>query len=91
MLRSSVKAYKNNLNTHNAYKEFREKRAELRKNNKKISGLKLVNYLYNYAGTGKEYIKILKRAIDQNGLTDFDDAILMNSGKSLPGRASLIL
>jgi len=91
MLRSSVKAYKNNLNTHNGYKEFREKRAELRKNNKKISGLKLVSYLYNYAATGKEYIKILKRAIDQNGLTDFDDAILMNSGKSLPARASLIL
>jgi len=91
MLRSSVRAYKNNLNTHNGYKEFREKRAELRKNNKKISGLKLVNYLYNYAATGKEYIKILKRAIDQNGLTDFDDATLMNSGKSLPDRASLIL
>ena len=91
MLRSSVKAYKNNLNTHHGYKEFREKRAELRKNNKKISGLKLVNYLYNYAAIGKEYIKILKKAIDQNGLTDFDDAILMNSGKSLPARASLIL
>jgi len=91
MLRSSVKAYKNNLNTHNGYKKFREKRAELRKNNKKISGLKLVSYLYNYAATGKEYIKILKRAIDQNGLTDFDDATLMNSGKSLPARASLIL
>ena len=91
MLRSSVKAYKNNLNTHNGYKEFREKRAELRKNNKKISGLKLVNYLYNYAATGKEYIKILKRTIDQNRLTDFDDATLMNSGKSLPAKASLIL
>jgi len=91
MLRSSVKAYKNNLNTHNGYKEFREKRAELRKNNKKISGLKLVNYLYNYAATGKEYTKSLKRTIDQNGLTDFDDATLMNSGKSLPARASLIL
>ncbi len=91
MLRASVKAYKNNLNTHNGYKEFREKRAELRKNNKKISGLKLVNYLYNYAATGKEYIKILKRAIDQNRLTDFDDATLMNSGNSLPSKASLIL
>ncbi|MBO6485473.1 MAG: glucosaminidase domain-containing protein [Pelagibacteraceae bacterium] len=91
MLRSSVKAYKNNLNTHNGYKEFREKRAELRKNNKKISGLKLVSYLYNYAATGKEYTKALKKAIDQNGLTDFDDATLMNSGKSLPARASLIL
>ena len=91
MLRSSVKAYKNNLNTHNGYKEFREKRAELRKNNKKISGLKLVNYLYNYAATGKEYTESLKKAINQNRLTDFDDATLMNSGKSLPGRASLIL
>jgi Bax protein len=91
MLRSSVKAYKNNLNTHNAYKEFREKRAELRKNNKKISGLKLVSYLYNYAANGKKYIKILKMAIDQNGLADFDDATLMNSGKSLPDRSSLIL
>ncbi len=91
MLRSSVKAYKNNLNTHHGYKEFREKRAELRKNNKKISGLKLVNYLYNYAATGKEYTKSLKRTIDQNGLTDFDDATLMNSGKSLPARGSLIL
>jgi Bax protein len=91
MLRSSVKAYKNNLNTHNGYKEFREKRAELRKNNKKIYGLKLVDYLYNYASTGKEYTKSLKKTIDQNRLTDFDDATLMNSGKSLPDRASLIL
>ena len=91
MLRSSVKAYKNNLNTHNGYKEFREKRAELRKNNKKISGLKLVNYLHNYAATGKEYTKSLKKTIDQNKLTDFDDATLMNSGKSLPDRTSLIL
>ena len=91
MLRSSVKAYKNNLNTHRGYKEFREKRAELRKNNKKISGLKLVSYLYNYAANGKKYIKILKMAIDQNGLADFDDATLMNSGKSLPDRSSLIL
>ena len=82
MLRSSVKAYKNNLNTHRGYREFREKRAELRKNNKKISGLKLVNYLHNYAATGKNYTKILKKIINQNGLTDFDDATLINSDKS---------
>ena len=88
MLRSSVKAYKNNLNTHRGYREFREKRAELRKNNKKISGLKLVNYLHNYAATGKEYTKSLKKTIDQNKLTDFDDATLINSDKS---KASLIL
>ena len=88
MLRSSVKAYKNNLNTHRGYREFREKRAELRKNNKKISGLKLVNYLHNYAATGKNYTKILKKIIEQNRLTDFDDATLINSDQS---KASLIL
>ena len=88
MLRSSVKAYKNNLNTHRGYREFREKRAELRKNNKKISGLKLVNYLHNYAATGKNYTKILQKIIEQNRLTDFDDATLINSDKS---KASLIL
>ena len=88
ILKASVKAYKNNLNTHRGYREFREKRAGLRKNNKKISGLKLVNYLHNYAATGKNYTKILKKIIDQNGLTDFDDATLINSDKS---KASLIL
>jgi len=87
MLRSSVVAYQKNLNTHSGYKEFREKRAELRKNNKKISGTDLVNYLDNYAATGKEYTKILKKIILQNELTDFDDAILMNTNNS----SSLVL
>ncbi len=82
MLRSSVKAYMTNLNTHRGYKEFREARAELRRKNKKISGLELVNYLYNYAQTGLEYVKVLKKIIKQNELTDFDNAILMNKGRS---------
>lgn len=82
ILRSSVKAYKNNLNTHNGYKEFRERRADLRRKNKKISGVVLVQYLYNYAATGSEYTKILKKIIEQNQLTDFDAAILMHSKQS---------
>ena len=82
ILRSSVKAYKNNLNTHNGYKEFREKRADLRRKNKKISGVVLVQYLYNYAATGPEYTKILKKIIEQNQLTDFDGAVLMHSKQS---------
>ena len=40
-LRASVKAYKNNLNTHNGYSDFREKRSSLRKRNKNIKGLAL--------------------------------------------------
>ena len=82
ILRSSVQAYKNNLNTHKGYSEFRKKRAELRKQNKKISGLELVQYLHNYAATGSEYTKVLKKIIDQNQLTDFDNAVLMNSNQS---------
>ena len=87
MLRSSVVAYQKNLNTHTGYKKFREKRAELRKNNKKISRTDLVNYLDNYAATGKEYTKTLNKIIIQNELTDFDDAVLMNTNNS----SSLIL
>ena len=55
---------------------------ELRKNNKTISGLDLVNYLQNYAQTGSEYTKVLKKIINQNQLTDFDKSILMNRGKT---------
>ena len=82
MLRSSVRAYMINLNTHRGYKEFREVRAELRRKNKIMSGLELVNYLYNYAQTGSEYVKTLKKIIKQNELTDFDNSVLMNRGRS---------
>ena len=82
MLQSSVKAYMKNLNTHRGYKEFRSERAELRKKNKNISGINLVVYLYNYAQTGTEYVKTLKKIIEQNDLTDFDSSVLMNSGRS---------
>ena len=82
MLRSSVQAYLKNLNTHRGYKEFRKERGLLRQNNKKIIGTDLADYLYNYAKNGPEYVKILKKIIRQNGLTDFDSSILMNSGKS---------
>ena len=79
MLRSSVKAYMINLNTHKGYREFREERSLLRDKNKKILGTDLVKYLYNYAKSGSEYVKTLKKIIDQNNLTDFDNSVLMNS------------
>ena len=37
ILKASVRAYKNNLNTHNAYKKFREARAQIREEGKPIS------------------------------------------------------
>ena len=81
-LQSSVSAYMKNLNTHRGYTEFRKERAEKRESNKKIIGVDLVDYLYNYAQTGSEYVKTLKKIIQQNNLTDFDSSILMNSSRS---------
>ena len=77
ILKASVRAYKNNLNTHNAYKEFREARAKIRQEDSLINGLRLTKYLKNYAGIGEKYVKILDDIIDRNSLTDFDKANLL--------------
>jgi len=77
ILKASVKAYKNNLNTHNAYKEFRKVRAQLRQENKQIIGLDLTKYLKNYASIGEKYVVILDDIIERNSLTDFDKANLL--------------
>ena len=79
ILRASVKSYKNNLNTHKSYKDFRTKRRDLRKRNKKIFGLELTKTLDNYAETGNEYTKILEQIILQNKLMDFEFVKLENS------------
>jgi Bax protein len=72
LLRASVKAYITNLNTHRSYKNFRTQRAELRKQNKVLSGKELINGLDKYAQTGKEYTKVLLKIIEQNDLEDFE-------------------
>jgi Bax protein len=83
ILKSSVRAYQRNLNTHSSYKDFRLARAELRDNKMKLDSLILSNYLHKYAETGMEYVKILKQIIKQNNLIEFDDAKLLPSSKKL--------
>ena len=83
ILRASVKAYQNNLNTHKSYFKFREKRNRMREKNKDISGLELTDTLKNYAQTGSEYTKILNQIIKQNRLTDFETVKLVNSVKQI--------
>ena len=83
ILRASVKAYKNNLNTHKSYVKFRSKRLSLREKNKKISGLELTETLNNYAQTGSAYTKILNQIIKQNRLTDFEPVSLVSSVKKI--------
>ena len=77
VLKASVKAYKNNLNTHNAYKKFREKRAHMREDNKKIDGLALTPHLKKYAADGELYVRIIESIIVKNSLTDFDNSNLL--------------
>ena len=83
ILRASVKAYQNNLNTHKSYLKFREKRSIMREKKRDISGLELTETLKNYAQTGSEYTKILNQIIKQNRLTDFEHVRLVNSVKQI--------
>ncbi len=83
ILRASVKAYQNNLNTHKSYNKFRDKRMYLREKNEIISGLDLTSTLENYAETGSEYTKILNQIIKQNRLMDFEPVRLVNSIKQV--------
>ena len=79
ILKASVRAYKNNLNTHKAYTEFREARAQLRQDKKIINGLELTQYLKKYAQIGEKYVEILEDIINRNSLTDFDKANLLTT------------
>ena len=77
VLKASVKAYERNLNTHPSYKDFRKERAIQRDNDGKLNSLELAKYLDKYAETGFEYIKILKKIIKQNSLTEYDDVEIL--------------
>ena len=83
VLKSSVRAYQRNLNTHKSYKAFRKERATQRDNEENLDSTLLANYLDSYAETGEEYVKILKQIINQNNLKDFDNAKILPSSKSL--------
>ena len=77
ILKASVRAYQRNLNTHKSYKKFRKVRAIQRDVYGSLNSLELVKFLDKYAETGTEYTKILKQIIEQNKLTDFDDAKIL--------------
>ena len=83
VLQASVRAYQRNLNTHKTYKEFRLARAQLRDAGKPLDSMILSQYLDEYAETGKEYVKILQKIIEQNNLKDFDNAKLLPSSLEL--------
>jgi len=69
-------SYALNLNTERAYRDFRLKRADLRRQSLRISGTVLAETLLNYSERGQAYVDHLKTLIRQNRLDDADDAYL---------------
>jgi uncharacterized FlgJ-related protein len=68
----SVRAYMQNLNTHSAYSEFREARAQIRKSGKLPTGLALIPYLTKYSTLGQEYVKKVSGLIKGRQLGEYD-------------------
>ncbi len=75
-LQQSISAYMLNLNTHNAYSDLREKRAQLREKDEKITGHILAGQLTKYSERGEEYVKSLRSLMEHNKLDPTDDAYL---------------
>ena len=61
-----------NLNTHDAYDDFRQARAQFRKTGKPVVGLPLVPKLINYTDTGKVYPQKLASMIKGRALDQYD-------------------
>jgi Bax protein len=68
--------YALNLNTQDAYRDLRLKRADLRRSNLRISGAVLVETLLRYSERGQAYVDDLKKIMLQNRLDAADDAYL---------------
>ena len=65
-----------NINTHRAYRDLREARAEFRRKSLPINGYVLAGYLDSYAETGEEYVQLVRNIMRRDGLNRADAAKL---------------
>lgn len=72
----SVQAHALNLNTHSAYKKFRELRAKSRSEGKLLSGFDAAATLDKYSERGNGYVKSLQKIISYNNIKNADKAYL---------------
>jgi Bax protein len=72
----SVRSYMMNLNTHRAYSELREKRAQLRAGDEPVTGMALAETLTHYSERGQEYVTTLTGMMRVNELYAADQARL---------------
>lgn len=75
-LTEAVSAYAHNLNTHRAYREFRQLRARMRSTKGEIDSIELAGTLHRYSERGDDYVTTLRAIIRANTLDAFDAARL---------------
>lgn len=68
----SVRGYMFNLNTHPAYEEFRQRRAEIRAQDEKPTGIDLAQTLIKYSTLKQEYPKKVIKLIKGRDLDQYD-------------------
>jgi len=75
-LYEAVESYMRNLNTHRAYREFRQARAKMRSQQGEIDGWELAHTLHRYSERGDDYVRGLHSIMRDNNLEAFDFARL---------------
>lgn len=75
-LLDAVRAYVHNLNTHKAYREFRQERAALRSQDADLNGAVLAGSMTRYSERGDKYVRSIRAIIRTNKLLDFDSLSL---------------
>jgi Bax protein len=73
----AVKSYAANLNTNAAYEGFRKTRAEMRTKGIEPDGYDLAGEITAYSELRGAYVKAVRRLIDLNALSRFDDVRLV--------------
>lgn len=71
-LQESVDEYALNLNTHLAYKDFRQKRRKFHKNGENFTGLEAAKTMIKYSQTREIYVEKLENLITSNEFLDID-------------------
>lgn len=76
-LEHSVAAYMRNLNSKASYREFRDKRAQMREKNS-LDSYQLAGTLHRYSVRGQDYIRTIRSIMKSNSLDGFDAAKLVD-------------
>ncbi|MGC6411988.1 MAG: glucosaminidase domain-containing protein [Candidatus Puniceispirillaceae bacterium] len=75
-LMSSVRAYMKNLNSHRAYSDLRDMRAEILSEGRQPTGIELAIHLDNYAEIGQAYVQKLQTIISSNRFYYLEQVVL---------------